>query len=216
MLLCTPAKEHPLLDDTLRSSILMLSVLALGLAAPTAALAKGKGKSCASAEALFQETGAGDSDGDGLTDCRERRQLRTLLDDADTDDDSVADGEEIEERCDPRDPDSDDDGIDDGNDETPGLPEQKVEAFVEALTCPQLGVLGSITALGITVTLDDHTEFEDLACSEIAAQLALPESRVFAEIEILEDATGALTAREVEIEEGEHHDGHDEDTDEDD
>ncbi len=198
---------HPL---PLRSTILWLALLALAAAAPTAAVAKSKGKSCASAEALFQDTGAGDLDGDGLSDCRERRQLGTLMNDADSDDDTVSDGEEVAEHCDPLDVDSDDDGLEDGEDETPGIPEQEVEAFLDALTCPTLGVPGSITALGVTVTLNDMTEFEDVTCDAVAALLAAGTPPVFVEIDVLEDATGALTAAEVEVE----HDD-DEDSDED-
>ncbi len=194
----------------LHSTILWLALLALAAAAPTAATAKSKGKSCASAETLFQETGAGDLDGDGLSDCRERRQLGTLMNDADSDDDSVSDGEEVVEHCDPLDVDSDDDGIEDGEDETPGIPEQEVQAFLDALTCPTLGVPGSITALGVTVTLNDLTEFEEVTCDAVAAQLAA--GPVFVEIDVLEDAAGALTAAEVEVEHDENDD--DEDADE--
>lgn len=199
------------------AAMVMAVLVALGLcwAAPTAASAKSKGKSCAAAEAAFLATGQGDRDGDGLSDCRERRQLGTLMDDADSDDDGMSDGEEMTDRCDPMDSDSDDDGIEDGDDDTPGIPEQKLKAFVDALTCPQVGVPGSITALGVTVALDDHTEFEEVACDAIAMLLATPGSSVFAEIEILEDSSGALTATEVELE-GEHDDDDDGDDEGDD
>jgi len=192
----------------------MAVLLAIGLwvGTPTAASAKSKGKSCAAAEAAFQANGAGDRDGDGLSDCRERRQLGTLMDDADSDDDGVSDGDEVEQQCDPLDPDSDDDGIEDGDDSTPGIPEQEVKAFLDALTCPTVGVPGSITALGVTVTLNDMTEFEDTTCDAVAALLAAGTAPVFVEIDVLEDSAGALTAAEVEVE----HDENDDDEDGDD
>jgi Bacterial TSP3 repeat/Domain of unknown function (DUF5666) len=185
-------------------------LMAIGLcwAAPTAASAKSKGKSCAKAELALLETGKGDRDGDGLSDCRERRQLGTSIDSADTDEDGLSDPEEIANGSDPLDHDSDDDGIEDGDDDTPGMPEQKVEAFLDALTCPQLGVLGSITALGVTATVNEFTEFDDATCEEVAALLVPGETGPFVEIKILEDATGALSAREVQLED---HDGGDED-----
>jgi hypothetical protein len=164
-------------------------LLAVGLwaATPTEASAKSKARCCARAEALFLATGAGDRDGDGPSDCRERRQLGTLADD----------------------PDSDDDGSEDGEDETPGMPEQKVKAFLDAITCPDMGVPGSITALGTTATLDDLTEFENKSCEELASTPV--EEAVFVEISILEDSLGALTATEVEVERDEN--GHDDDED---
>jgi len=205
-------KEPPMHPLPLRSTILWLALLALAAAAPTAAAAKSKGKSCASAEVLFLETGAGDRDGDGLSDCRERRQLGTLMADVDSDDDSVSDGEEVSERSDPLDVDSDDDGTEDGIDETPGIPEQEIEAFLDALTCPTLpGELGFITALGVTVTVNDMTVFEDMTCAAVAA-LLVP-GPVFVEIDVLEDSAG-LTATEVEVEHDENDD--DEDLDEND
>ena len=191
------------------TTMAFLVALVLWWSAPTAASAKSKGKSCAAAEVLLLETGQGDRDGDGLSDCRERRQLGTLMDDADSDDDSVADGEEVGEHCDPLDPDSDDDGVEDGEDETPGMRKQKVKALLDALTCPTLGVPGSIGALGITVTLTDMTEFEEASCEDIAALFAAG-GGVFVEIEVLEDSVGALTAAEVELEDDEgHEDGDD-------
>jgi hypothetical protein len=193
--------------------IALLLMAGLWVAAPTAAPAKSKGKSksCASAEAAFLATGTGDRDGDGLSDCREQKQLGTMVNDPDSDHDGVSDGDEVKHHCDPMDADSDHDGVEDGDDETPGIPEQEVKAFLDALTCPQVGVPGSITALGITATLDENTEFEDATCDEIAMQLATPGSTVFVEVEVLEDAAGALTASEVGIE---HH-GDDDDQGED-
>ena len=187
-----------------RSLILLMALLAMGLSAPTAAGAKSKGKSCAAAEALLAATGEGDRDGDGLSDCRERRQLGTLMTSADTDADSVPDGAEIAQHSDPLDVDSDDDGAEDGDDDSPSIPEQKVEGFLDALTCPQVGVLGSITVLGLAVPLSDMTAFEDTTCDAIAALFAAGTPPVVVEVEVLEDVNHALTAAEVEVEHEEH------------
>ena len=192
--------------------------LGLSLTAATDAAAKApKIKSCAAAEARFLETGEGDRDGDGLTDCRETKQLRTLATDPDTDDDGLMDGEELELRCDPRDSDSDDDGLDDGEDGTPRIPEQKVEGILDALTCPSVGVVGTISVLGTTALIDAGTEFEDESCSELAELLAaVPVSGepIAVEVEIAEDSIGTLTAIEVEVEDDiDYHDSDDDDSD---
>jgi len=192
-----------------KTTVVAVAVVALGLwlTAPTAASAKGKikSKSCASAEMALLTTGQGDSDGDGLSDCREGKQLGTNPNDPDTDHDGVSDGDEVAEHCDPHDADSDHDGVEDGDDDSPGMPQQQMKAFLDALTCPQVGVPGSITALGTTALLDDTTEFEDTTCDALLAQLQTPGTVVKVEIKIVEDSLGALTATEVETE----HDGDD-------
>ena len=201
---------------TMKATLVLVAVAVLGLwlAAPTAASAKGKAKSksCASAEATLLATGQGDSDGDGLSDCRERKQLGTDPNDPDSDHDGVSDGDEVAEHCDPHDADSDHDGDDDGDDDSPGIPEQEMKAFLDALTCPQVGVPGSISALGTTAILNDTTEFEDTTCDALLMQLQTPGAVVKVEIKIIEDSLGALTATEVEAEhdgDHEHGDSHD-------
>lgn len=199
-------------------------ILALGVTLTTAGDANAKTskkKNCAAAETLFQATGQGDLDGDGLSDCRESRQLRTSVTKPDTDDDGLMDGEEVAVRSDPLVPDSDDDGIMDGDDSTPRIPEQKVEGFLDALTCPTVGVLGSVTVLGTTAILDDVTEFEHADCAELAAMLATATTAgtsLLVEVEIAEDAVGALTAIEVEHKSscGQHDDANDDVDDSDD
>ena len=198
-------------------------ILALGVTLTTAGDASAKTskkKNCAAAEALFQATGQGDLDGDGLSDCRESRQLRTSANNPDTDDDQLTDGEEVAGRSDPLAPDSDDDGVMDGDDSTPRIREQKVEGFLDALTCPTVGVLGSVTVLGTTAILDDVTEFEHGDCAELAATLATATTEgtsLLVEVEIAEDAVGALTAIEVERKSsfGQHDDANDDDNDND-
>jgi hypothetical protein len=207
-----------------RSSLAMGGALALamGLTLTTASEAEAKApkiKSCAGPEAAFIATGAGDRDGDGLSDCRETKQLRTLANDPDTDDDGLMDGEEIELRSDPRKADSDDDGLDDGEDEYSRIPEQKVEGILDALTCPSVGVVGTISVLGTTALLDAGTEFEDESCVELSELLAagvLAGTPVMVEVEIAEDSIGVMTAIEVEVEDDiDYHDSDDDDSDDD-
>ncbi|MBY0399681.1 hypothetical protein K2X89_05260 [Myxococcota bacterium] len=207
----------------IRTSVAMggAVILALGLTLTTAgdASAKtGRKRNCATAEAAFQATGAGDLDGDGLSDCRESRQLRTSPTNPDTDGDDLMDGEEVAERSDPLVADSDDDGLMDGEDDSPRIPEQKVEGFLDALTCPSVGVLGSIKVLGTTAILDDVTEFEHETCAELAGMLMAAMTAgepMLVEVEIAEDALGVMTAIEVERKShcGEHDDEDDDDDD---
>jgi len=204
-----------------RTSLAMGGALALALGitltAASDAEAKPKKKNCAAAEALFLETGQGDLDGDGLSDCRETRQLRTSPNDPDTDDDELMDGDEVESRSDPRDADSDDDGLMDGDDGTPRMREQKMEGFLDALTCPAVGVLGSMKVLGTTATIDEVTEFEHATCAELSERMAagaLAGTPVFVEVEIAEDAMGAMSAIEIETKSGcREHDSDDDDDD---
>jgi hypothetical protein len=63
-----------------RTTLAALSMLLVGawLTSPTTAVAKTrKMKSCANAEMVLTNTGVGDTDGDGLSDCRETKQLGT-------------------------------------------------------------------------------------------------------------------------------------------
>lgn len=207
---------------SLQAALAAALVAALGLAVgvPTSASAKKKDKDrCARADARLTATGKGDRDGDGLSNCRERLVGSSMLD-ADTDDDGLDDGSEIEHGCDPAAPDSDGDGIPDGEDPTPAPPaQQKLEAFLDALACPQPGVPGSLTALGVSVVLDDATEFDDTTCEELAALLAAATEDVLVEVKILEDELGGLTATKVELEDdhrGDHDHGDDDDDDDDD
>jgi hypothetical protein len=172
---------------------------------------------CDRADARLARTGKGDRDGDGIGNCRERRVLRTAVDDADSDDDGMDDGDEVASGCDPLDPDSDDDGTQDGEDDSPAAaPRQKLEALLDAIRCPAEAAPGSIAALGVTAVLDASTEFEDETCEELAARFAA-EGSAFVEIELLEDESGGLTALEVEGDGDDHgddaDDGHGEDED---
>ena len=177
---------------------------------------------CKKADIKLARTGQGDADGDGISDCRESRILRTAVNDPDTDDDGLDDGEEIERFCHARKPDTDGDGVVDGDDGNPVVV-QKVEALLDALTCPvpappetpdAPATPGSIGALGITAILDVETEFEHESCEDLTEQLALGQP-IVVEIDILEDMLGTLTAIEVDVEKPHHHHGdrHDDDDD---
>ena len=194
--------------------ILLALVAGALMSAPDSASAGGKDP-CKKADAKLARTGQGDTDGDGISDCREARTLRTFMNDADSDDDRMDDGEEMHRSCDPLNPDSDDDGIDDGDDPTPAV-EQEVKALLDAISCPQPGVPGSIGALGISAALDDLTEFERAGCADLASLLN-GGNQVLVEIEILEDVLGVLTATEVELRKPKldrpHHDDDDDDDD---
>ncbi len=80
-------------------------------------------------------------------------------------------------------------------------PEQKMEALVDALTCPQQGLAGFMTALGVIVELTTATTFNGESCSELAALFASGMT-LLVDVTILEDATGALSATEVELGDG--------------
>jgi len=181
------------------------AVLALCIMAPGAAHAKTKKmKSCANAEAAFMATGAGDRDSDGLSDCRELKQLGTSPVNPDTDADGVSDAQEVSDHTDPLDADSDGDGMDDHDDPAPRV-QQRLKVFVDALTCPQVGVPGTLSALGMSVILDDTTVFEDGSCADLQALMtAQPVGmQVFAEVDVVEGSTGLITATTVESEQGE-------------
>ncbi len=70
-------------------------------------------------DGVIDRTGAGDEDGDGLTDAEEALDIGTNPCEADTDDDGVDDGDEINNGTDPLDNDSDNDGVLDGADSCP-------------------------------------------------------------------------------------------------
>jgi hypothetical protein len=205
------------MQNALASALVILLGVLVGTAAP--ASAKGSKDPCKKADIKLARTGQGDADGDGISDCREQKVLRTAVNDPDTDDDGLDDGDEIERFCHARKPDTDDDGVDDGDDDTPAI-EQKIEAILDAITCPVSAtpetpaVNGSISALGTTAALTVDSEFEDKSCEDLAARLALGQV-VVVEVEIFEDMLGALTATEVEVKfrrhDGDHEDDHDDD-----
>jgi hypothetical protein len=181
------------------------AALALCLMAPSPAAAKTrKMKSCANAEATLMATGQGDRDSDGLSDCREMKQLGTSPTNPDTDGDGVSDAQEISDHTDPLDADTDGDGMNDHDDSAPRI-QQRLKVFVDVLICPEVGVPGSLSALGMSVTVDDMTVFEDGPCADLAALVLAPPAgtQVFAEVDVVEGSTGIVTATKVESEDAE-------------
>jgi len=199
----------------------MTIALAVALGAclwlPGSAEAKSKGKkdACQKADQKLAQTGVGDADGDGVSDCREGRYLRTDPANPDTDDDGLDDGADFTKSCDPMDADTDDDGVPDGVDETPVVT-QKMEALLDALTCPTAEVLdpptpavpGSISALGTTAVVNMETRFKGKSCEDLAALFALGEGNLLVEIKILENVLGELNATSVKLERGCRRPGH--------
>ena len=164
-------------------------------------------------------TGVGDSDGDGVSDCRETRVLSTDPQNPDTDDDGLDDGDDFGQSCNPKDDDTDDDGTPDGSDPTPVVT-QKLVALLDTLTCPVAAVVdppapavpGSLGALGSTIVLTADTQFKGITCEDLAAKAALNEGNLLVEVRVLENALHELNATSVELERGchrpdHHHDG---------
>ncbi len=192
---------------------------------------------CALANQRLAETGKGDNDHDGLSNCEEKKVLATDPRDYDSDDDSLADGDEIADGTDPTDSDSDDDGLDDGDEDAIGTDpkdsdsdddgeddgddddpaaelEDQVSGAAQSATCLSDGT-GTLTVLGIPIVLEAGTEYEGIAgCDALAARIA---SGVTArvEVEVTGDAATALVAHEVSIEDGDN-DGRPDDADDDD
>lgn len=219
----------------MRKWMMMVALMAIAacLGMADSAEAKGKSKSkgnvCQKADQALARTGVGDSDGDGLSDCREARVLSTDPQNPDTDDDGLDDGDDFGQSCNPKDEDTDDDGTPDGEDPTPVVT-QELEALLDTLTCPVAEVLdpptpavpGSLGALGTTLVLNADTRFKHISCEDLAAQLALGEGNLLVEVKVLENTLGELNAKSVELERGcrrpDHHHGwweHDGDDDDD-
>ena len=185
---------------------IMAMVAVLVLVGGTSGFADSSDGVCARAEQKLTRTGKGDADGDGLSNCAERKIHGTKAKAADSDEDGVDDGEEIEDGTDPLDPDTDDDGMNDGEEEEAGTdpndddtdddgeedgedldPNDSLGAFIEGMvseaTCTDDGI-GTLTVLGIPVLIDEETEFEGSdGCAGIAERLA-EEGAVHAEFDV--------------------------------
>jgi len=179
----------------------------------------------------------GDRDKDGLSNCVERNVLGTKARDWDSDDDGLADGEEVADGTDPADSDSDDDGRDDGEEDDLGTDpndadsdddgttdgadsdpsnelESAIKGAVSAVTCPNGGP-GSITVLGLAIELNDATEYDDVAdCATLATKF-VANGGAHVEVAVEGDAASGLVAHEVELKDADH-DGSPDDVDDDD
>lgn len=216
--------------------VAMAAMLALAAAGPTAmqSLAADTIQPCAKANTRLAATGKGDKDHDGLGDCSEKKVLGTDPRDYDSDDDGVADGaevaggtnpidddsdddgiddgDEVGTGTDPLDDDSDDDGIEDGSDADPAHElRSEIKGALQTLSCAD----NTLTVLGIAITLTADTEYEGAAsCDDLATKLAA-NGGAHVEVEVTGDATTALVALEVSLEDADN-DGSPDDVDDDD
>lgn len=189
---------------------------------------------CVKANERLAETGKGDRDHDGLSDCEEKKVLGTDARDYDSDDDGLADGDEVASGTDPVDDDSDDDGLDDGDEVALGSDphdsdsdddgtddgtdtdpahelRSEIKGSVQSLDCTQ----GRLTILGIAITLDASTQYEGATgCDDLATKLAA-NGGAHVEVEVTGDATTALIAHEVSLDDADN-DGSPDDVDDDD
>ena len=76
------------------------------------------------------------------------------------------------------------------------VPEQRTEAVLDALNCPQQDQPGVLDTLGIAIAIDDTTQFEAESCADLAGLVASGMS-FLVEVRIREDETGALAAAAV-------------------
>ena len=189
---------------------------------------------CAKADARLAATGKGDKDHDGLSDCAEKKLLGTNPRDYDSDDDGLADGDEVAGGTNPIDDDSDDDGLNDGDEVAAGTDPQdddsdddgtkdgadsdpahelrsEITGAVQSLKCAE----NTLTILGIPITLTADTKYEGAAsCEDLATKLAT-NSGAHVEVEVTGDATTALVAQEVSLDDADN-DGSPDDVDDDD
>lgn len=213
---------------------LLMALSPAWLASSGFVLAASAGDPCARANQRLEQTGRGDRDFDGLSDCSEKKVVGTDRRDPDSDDDAIDDGTEIENGTDPLDSDSDDDGLDDGDEDSVGTdpndPDSdddgeddgedadpadelvnEIEGDLESIDCAG----GTLVLLGIEVSLTPATEWEDPAsCEELAASFAA-NGGAHVEVEVTGDAQSGLQAREVELEDDDN-DGSPDDVDGDD
>jgi len=184
---------------------------------------------CAAADARTAATGRGDSDHDGLSDCRERKILGTSPRDFDSDDDGVADGTEVADGTNPVDADSDDDGLSDGDEDAVGSDplnpnsdgddilsdgddpdptgslDSEIRGMITALTCPAAdGTGGNVVVLGITIAVDAQTRFEGADCPSLQAANAANGVWPHAQVEVQQVNGGGLLADKISVDDANH------------
>lgn len=230
-------KSLRLVGISLRVGAVLCALLITRLGVPLG-MAQTQGDPCARANQRLAETGRGDRDFDGLSDCSEKKVFGTDRRDPDTDDDGVDDGAEIEDGTDPLDPDSDDDGMNDGDEHAVGTDphdpdsdddgdvdgedddpanelRSSLEGDVEALVCPSGDSDGLLSVLGMDVRVTQATRFRGVEdCEALSAQIAAAGS-AHVEVEVAGDVGTGLVALEVELEDRDH-DGQPDDVDVDD
>ncbi len=182
---------------------------------------------CAAADARLAAKGTGDSDHDGLSDCRERKILGTLPRDFDSDNDGVSDATEVADGTKPLDADSDDDGLSDGDEDAVGSDpndvdsdddgdvdgtdsdpnsdlDSEIRGAIASLTCPAGGADGSIVVLGLTIAVNDQTRFEGPQdCASLKAVIDTPNGAgTHAEVEVQEG--GGLVAEKISVDDADN------------
>jgi hypothetical protein len=76
--------------------------------------------------------------------------------------------------------------------------EQSMLAVLDSLSCPANGQTGSLQALGTTIAVTESTGFDAETCADLASLMASG-VRFHADVSVLEDRDGALTAAAVSI-----------------
>lgn len=218
------------------AAVLMFGLVALKLS-PVSARTR-SGEPCAKANARMEATGRGDSDGDGLSDCAERKVSKTNARDFDSDDDEVSDADEVDDGTNPNEPDTDHDGLNDGREDDIGTDPLKTDTdldgtpdgsdgdpandmkseiagTLQAITCPTGGAAGSLTVLGINIALTANTKYDGVTtCAALAAKFAALGGKQVA-LDVSGQGCGGLVAVEVDLDDIDG-DGSPNDVDEDD
>ena len=76
--------------------------------------------------------------------------------------------------------------------------QRRIEAVLDALTCPQQDQPAMLDTLGIAIAIDNTTQFEAESCADLAGLVASGMS-FLVEVRIREDETGALGAAAVAL-----------------
>lgn len=192
---------------------------------PSHAQATTTAERCAKADVTLTQTGRGDSDHDGISNCTERYILGTSSRDWDSDDDDVADGQEVADGTNPVDADSDDDGLSDGAEEAVGSDpldvdsdddgdvdgidddpsadlDSEIRGAIGSLTCPTGGADGSIVVLGVTIAVNDQTRFEGPQdCASLQAAIAA-NGGAHAQVEVQDG--GGLVADKISVDDADN------------
>jgi len=185
---------------------------------------------CAAADARLAAKGTGDSDHDGLSDCKERKILGTNPRNFDSDHDGVPDATEVADGTNPVDADSDDDGLSDGDEAaigtdplvedtdgdgindgpTAGVPNSEDKDPNGELDSEIRGMIDSLTCeapasivvLGLTIAIDGQTRFEGPQdCPSLKALIAA-NGGAHAEVEVREG--GGLVAEKISVDDADN------------
>jgi len=178
---------------------------------------------CAAADARLAAKGVGDSDHDGLSDCREHKILGTNPRNFDSDHDGVPDATEVADGTNPLDVDSDDDGLSDGAEAVAGsdplVQDSDGDGLVDGtdtdpngdLDSEIRGAIGSLTCdapanvvvLGITIAVDGQTRFEGPQdCASLQAAIAA-NGGAHAQV-VVQQVGGGLLADKISVDDADN------------